>query len=155
MQLSPPETISRRGAFIQREFTLEDYIVVLRRKWPIIVVLALLGGASGYGLTRVLPKRFTSQTLVLVAQPTVPGDYVKPVVSADTNQRLASMQQEILSRSRLEPLIQQFGLFGAAGNQASTEELVERLRKTVTVTPIQPMAETRSHRDFKEKDCRR
>jgi polysaccharide chain length determinant protein (PEP-CTERM system associated) len=54
------------------------------------------------------------------------------------------MQQEILSRSRLEPLIQQFGLFGAEGNQASTEELVERLRKTVTVTPIQPMAETRS-----------
>jgi polysaccharide chain length determinant protein (PEP-CTERM system associated) len=129
---------------IQQEFTVEDYVVMLRRRWPIIVGLALLGGGLGYGVTRFLPKRFTSQTLVLVAQPTVPGDYVKPVVSEDTNQRLASMQQEILSRTRLEPLIQQFGLFGAEVNQASMEDLVERLRRTVTVTPIQPMAETRS-----------
>jgi len=129
---------------IQREFTIEDYIVMIRRRWPIIVGLALLGGGFGYGVTRFLPKRFTSQTLVLVAQPTVPGDYVKPVVSEDTNQRLASMQQEILSRTRLEPLIQQFGLFGGEVKQASMEDLVERLRKTVTVTPIQPMAETRS-----------
>jgi polysaccharide chain length determinant protein (PEP-CTERM system associated) len=129
---------------IDREFTAEDYIAILRRRWPIILALALLGVGAGYALTRVLPKRFTSQTLVLVAQPTVPGDYVKSVVSPDTNQRLASMQEEILSRSRLEPLIQRFGLFGAEGNQASSDELVEQLRKTITVTPIQPMAETRS-----------
>jgi polysaccharide chain length determinant protein (PEP-CTERM system associated) len=129
---------------IQRELAVDDYIAIFRRRWPLIFGLALLGGGLGYGVTRILPKRFTSQTLVLVAQPTVPGDYVKPVVSADTNQRLASMQQEILSRTRLEPLIQQFGLFGAEVNQASMEELVERLRKTVTVTPIQPMAETKS-----------
>lgn len=129
---------------IQRELALQDYIAIFRRRWPIILTLALLGGGLGYGLTRVLPKRFTSQTLVLVAQPTVPGDYVKPVVSEDTNERLASMQQEILSRTRLEPLIQQFGLFGAQVNQVSMEELVERLRKTITVTPIQPMAQTRS-----------
>lgn len=129
---------------IQRELALPDYIAILRRRWPLIVGLAVLGGGVGYGLTRLLPKRFTSQTLVLVAQPTVPGDYVKPVVSEDTNQRLASMQQEILSRTRLEPLIQQFGLFGSEVNQVSMEELVERLRKTVTVTPIQPMAETKS-----------
>ncbi len=129
---------------IQRELELNDYIAILRRKWLIILSLALLGGGLGYGLTRVLPKRFTSQTLVLVAQPTVPGDYVKPVVSEDTNQRLASMQQEILSRTRLEPVIQQFGLFGANANQVSMEELVDRLRKTVTVTPIEPMTETKS-----------
>ena len=129
---------------IQRELAVEDYIAMLRRRWPIIVALALLGGGLGYGLTRFLPKRFTSQTLVIVEQPTVPGDYVKPVVTQDTNQRLASMQQEILSRTRLEPLIKQFGLFGSDANQASPEELVDRLRKSVTVTPIQPMAETNS-----------
>lgn len=127
-----------------REFEVEDYITMLRRRWPVILSLALLGGSVGYGLTRVLPKRFTSQTLVLVAQPTVPGDYVKPVVSEDTNQRLASMQQEILSRTRLEPLIRQFDLYGTDVNQTSIEDLVERLRRAVTVTPIAPMAETKS-----------
>jgi polysaccharide chain length determinant protein (PEP-CTERM system associated) len=128
---------------IQRELTVQDYLSILRRRWPLIFGLAILGGGLGYGVTHFLPKRFTSQTLVLVQEPSVPGDYVKPVVGQETNQRLASMQQEILSRTRLEPLIQQFGLFPNEANQAS-EDLVERLRKTVTVTPIQAMAETRS-----------
>ena len=125
-----------------RELTLEDYISVFRRRWLLILGLTILGGGLGYGTTHFLPERFTSQTLVLVQQPTVPGDYVTPVVSPDTNQRLASMQQEILSRTRLEPLIEQFGLFRKDVNQASKEDLVERLRQGIIVTPIQPMAET-------------
>ena len=129
----------------QRELTPQDYVSILRRRWPLILVLAVIGGGLGYGAARFLPKRFTSQTLVLVEQQTVPEPYVKPVISPDTNQRLASMQQEILSRARLEPLIQQFGLYRDAKNPVSTEDLVERLRKAVTVTPIQPMAETSSH----------
>jgi polysaccharide chain length determinant protein (PEP-CTERM system associated) len=128
----------------QRELNLEDYVLILRRRWPLIVILAVIGGGLGYGAARILPKRYTSQTLVLVEQPTVPGDYVKPVVSADTNQRLASMQQEILSRTRLEPLIQQFGLYRDVAARTPTEDLVDRLRKAITITPIQPMAETRS-----------
>ena len=78
---------------------------------------------------RFLPKRYTSQTLVLVQQPAVPGDYVKPVVSEDTTERLASMQQEILSRSRLEPIIQQFGLYREDLNRTPMEDLVDRLQK--------------------------
>jgi polysaccharide chain length determinant protein (PEP-CTERM system associated) len=128
----------------QRELNLEDCLFILRRRWPLIAILAVIGGGFGYGAARILPKRYTSQTLVLVEQPTVPGDYVKPVVSADTNQRLASMQQEILSRTRLEPLIQQFGLYRDVAVRVPTEDLVDRLRKAITITPIQPMAETRS-----------
>jgi protein tyrosine kinase modulator len=126
----------------EQELSLKDCISILRRRWMLIALLTIIGGGLGYGTARYLPKRFTSQTLVLVEQPTVPGDYVKSVVSEGINQRLASMQQEILSRTRLEPLIQQFGLYREDKNPAPMEDLVERLRKNVTVTPIQPMAET-------------
>ena len=57
----------------QRELTVDDYLVMLRRKWPLIVILTLVGSALGFGLARVLPKRYTSETVVLVEQPTVPG----------------------------------------------------------------------------------
>jgi polysaccharide chain length determinant protein (PEP-CTERM system associated) len=128
----------------QRELNLEDYFRIFLRRWPLIAVLAVVGGGLGYGIARNLPKRYTSQTLVLVEQPTVPGDYVKPVVSADIDQRLASMQQEILSRSRLEPLIQQFGLYRDAAIQVPTEDLVDRLRTAVSITPVRPMAGTQA-----------
>jgi polysaccharide chain length determinant protein (PEP-CTERM system associated) len=52
------------------------------------------------------------------------------------------MQQEILSRSRLEPIIRQFGLFSGDINSASMDDLVARLQKAIDVTPVQPMAET-------------
>ncbi len=128
----------------QRELSVPDYIAILRRRWWILAVLSVLGGIIGYGVTHFLPKRFTSQTLVLVEQPTVPGDYVKPVVTGDTSERLASMQQEIMSRARLEPVIQQFGLYRDQAAKMSTEDLVETLRKAISVTPIAPMAETRA-----------
>src|SRR5579872_1664399 len=115
---------------------LSDYLVMLRRRWWIIAALTVLGAAIGYGVTFVVPNEYTSQTLVLVQQPTVPGEYVKPVISQDVGQRLATMQQQFLSRSRLEPVIRQFGLFAKDIKSVAMEDLVDRLRKTITITPI-------------------
>lgn len=129
---------------MQRQLTTKDYVAMFKRRWWMFGLLAILGGAAGFGTARVLPKRYTSQTLVLVQQPTVPMDIVKSVVSEDINQRLAGMQQQILSRSRLEEVIRQFGLFPNEIGQVSMDDLVDRFRKMISVTPIQPMAETRA-----------
>jgi polysaccharide chain length determinant protein (PEP-CTERM system associated) len=128
----------------QRELTFADYIAILRRRWVLITVLAVVGGPLAYGVSRLLPNRYTSQTLVLIEQPTVPSDFVKPVISTEINERLASMQEQILSRSRLEPIIHRFGLYSDDVNHVPVEALVARLQKSVQVTPVQPMAETQS-----------
>lgn len=128
----------------KRELTPADYIAMLRRRWILITVLTVVGGPLAYGVSRTLPDRYRSQTLVLVEQPTVPAEFVRPVVSADLSQRLASMKQQILSRTRLEPLIRQYDLYASERNRVSTEDLVGRLQKNVEVTPVQPMAETES-----------
>ncbi len=129
---------------VQRELTLTDYIAILRRRWVLITVLAVVGAPLAYGVSRLLPNRYKSQTLVLIEQPTVPTDFVKPVITTEINERLASMQEEILSRSRLEPIIHQFGLYSSDVNRVPVEELVARLQKSIQVTPVQPMAETQS-----------
>ena len=128
----------------QRELTLQDYVSMLRRRWVLIATLAIIGTGAGFLALRVVPKRFTSQTLVLVQQPSVPSDLVKPVISDNSNQRLAAMQQQILSRSGLEPVIREFGLYNEDVGRVPTDVLVERLRNAITITPIQPMAETRA-----------
>jgi len=128
----------------QRTWTPEDYVAMLRRRWILIIASAVAGGLLAYGISRFLPNRYMSQTLVLVEQPTVPSDFVRPVESTDISQRLASMEQQILSRTRLEPIIQQFGLYSADISQVSMEDLVARLQKAINVTPVLPMAETRA-----------
>jgi polysaccharide chain length determinant protein (PEP-CTERM system associated) len=128
----------------QRELTPADYLAMLRRRWVLIVALTIVGGPVGYGVSRYLPVRYKSTTLVLVQQPSIPREIVNPLDTTDIGQRLASMQQQILSRSRLDPIIRQFGLYPADINSASMEELVSRLQKSIEVTPIKPMDETRA-----------
>ena len=96
---------------IERELTPSDYFAMFRRRWVLILVLTLVGGPLAYGVSLVVPVRYKSQTLVLVEQPKVPTSYVAPVDNTGISERLASMQQQILSRARLEPIIRQLGLF--------------------------------------------
>jgi protein tyrosine kinase modulator len=129
---------------IRQELTLEDYLAILSRRRWLIIIAAILGATGGYTLSSILPKCYTSHTVILVERPTVPDSYVKPVVSEDLNQRLASMKEQILSRTRLQHLIEQFGLYRKDATRVPMEELVERLRKSITVTPLSPMAGIRS-----------
>jgi protein tyrosine kinase modulator len=67
---------------------------------------------------------------------------VKPVVNQDTNLRLATMQQKILSKSNLEPIIQKLGLYNEEMGAVTMDDLVLKLRKNIEVTPVQPLAGT-------------
>jgi polysaccharide chain length determinant protein (PEP-CTERM system associated) len=125
-----------------RQLTPADYLAMLRRRWVLIAVFTIIGGPLVYGVSKFLPSRYTSQTLVLIQQPTVPKDFIRPVVTEDISQRLASMKQQILSRSRLEPIITQFGLYPTEVKTVPMEDLVGRLQTAVDVVPIRPMEET-------------
>jgi protein tyrosine kinase modulator len=129
---------------IERELTPSDYMVMFRRRWVLILVLTVIGGPLAYGVSLLMPVQYKSETLVLVEQPTVPTSYVAPVDNASISERLASMQQQILSRARLEPIIRRSGLFSKDLDRVPMDDLVQRLQKAIQVSPVQPMAETRS-----------
>ena len=122
-----------------RELTIEDYVGILKRRlWLILLCTAGLLGL-GVGLSRVIPPQYVSQTLVLIEQQKVPTDYVTPILTEDLGERLASLREQILSRSRLEPIIQRFDLFG--GPSASLDDRVAAMQKAIKVDPI-PAAPT-------------
>jgi polysaccharide chain length determinant protein (PEP-CTERM system associated) len=118
-----------------RDLSVDEYMQMLRRRLWWIVVPAVLAPLIAVGVSLRLPNRFTSQTLVLVERQKVPDTYVTPVVSEVLNARLATMQEQILSRTRLQPVIDRFGLFTEVKN-ASVEEKVELMRKAVSVRPV-------------------
>ena len=129
---------------VQRELTLEDYVAILRRRVWIIVVPAVVFAIGAYTISLFLASRYTSETVVLVEQPTVPESLVKPVIGGDVNQRLATMQEQILSRTRLQQIIEKFGLYKDEAGRTSMEDMVARLRGSITVSPVRAMAETRA-----------
>lgn len=124
------------------EFTMADVKRVLRKHWWILPTCALGLGVASVLVATQLPKQYTSRTLVLVSRPAVPIEYVKPVVTEDVSQRLSSMKGEILSRSRLEPVIEKFNLYPNDRAKVHMEDLVERLRKAVEIVPLEAMPGT-------------
>ena len=121
------------------EFTTADVKRVLRKHWWILPACALGLGVSAVMAATQLPKQYTSQTLVLVARPGVSEKVVERVVTEDFNQRLAAMKGKILSRSRLEPVIEKFNLYTADRPKVHMEDLVDRLRGAITITPLEAM----------------
>jgi len=53
------------------------------------------------------------------------------------------MQEQILSRSRLQPIIEQFGLYASIRSRRTMDELIAKLRTSILVTPVEPMQGTR------------
>jgi polysaccharide chain length determinant protein (PEP-CTERM system associated) len=128
-----------------RQLTMEDYVAIFRRHRRTLILLAMLGPTVGYLVCFVLPKQYTSQTVILVGQPAVPVSYVTDIRSEDLNSRLTSLQEQLLRSSRLESIITKFALYSEERTQhASMEGLVERLRKKISVVPVKPMAESNS-----------
>src|SRR5271165_6116569 len=121
------------------EVSVTDAKRVLLKYWWIIPLSTLVVGSLGYVAILVLPKKYTSETKVLVEQPLVSEDYVKPVVTDDLNMRLASMKAQVLSSSRLQPIIEKLNLYPEKRAKTKMEDLVEELQKAVGVQLLQPM----------------
>jgi polysaccharide chain length determinant protein (PEP-CTERM system associated) len=107
-----------------------------RRRWWIIAIPAILTPISAYVGSLWIPNTYTSKTSVLVEQQKVPDAFVKPVVEEQINQRLATMQEQILSRTRLQPIIERDGLYKKDVGKVPMEDLLARMRGSITVSPV-------------------
>jgi polysaccharide chain length determinant protein (PEP-CTERM system associated) len=117
-----------------RELTIEDYAGILKRRFWLISASTVLVLVASVGISFILPPQYVSQTLVLIEQQKVPEDYVKPVVAEDLGARLASMKEQILSRSRIQPIIERFDLY--AGKNYTMDDRVDLTRKAIGINPI-------------------
>jgi polysaccharide chain length determinant protein (PEP-CTERM system associated) len=114
-------------------FDLQHYLGVARRRHIHFLIPLFVGWALVWGASWVLPPRYQSTTLILVEQPTMPKDYVTPNVNDDLQERMQSITQQILSRTRLLHIIDQYNLYGGERAQQSPDEKVERMRKDINI----------------------
>ncbi|PYM71160.1 MAG: hypothetical protein DME03_20015, partial [Candidatus Rokuibacteriota bacterium] len=105
-----------------------------RRKWLAILSFATVFPA-GATVTMVLPQIYQSSATVLNVGQQVPVDFVRPTVTGTLDSMLQTISQEILRRSRLEEMIDKFGLYPSLKGQMSPEALVERMRHDIEIKP--------------------
>ena len=114
-------------------FDLGQYWAIVRRRHWYFLIPLFLGWAAVWGASWLMPSIYRSSTLILVEQPTVPSQYVTPNVNEDLQDRLQSITQQILSRTRLVHIIQTLHLYGADSQHEPEDALVERMRKDIEI----------------------
>lgn len=112
----------------------EDIIeIVLRRRWFIIIPFCL-SIIAGIYLSFTLPKIYRASTLILVQAQRVPTNYVRSVISAGIESRINMISQQIMSRTNLENIIDQFKLFSEPEHEKMyMEDKIEDIRKRISV----------------------
>jgi uncharacterized protein involved in exopolysaccharide biosynthesis len=109
---------------------------IRRRFWKAwILVPAILGALTGAVLAARAAPVYRSETLILVVPQRVPEWYVRPSITSKFGDRLQSISQQILSRTRLERIIQDFDLYKDERRRGEhLEDIVEMMRKNIDLT---------------------
>jgi polysaccharide chain length determinant protein (PEP-CTERM system associated) len=115
-----------------RELTMDDYLAMLRRRLKVIVVPMLVAPLAGFLMSYAFSPRYTSQSMVLVEGQKVPTNYVQPVITADFTQRIQTLSQQVLSATRLRPVIQSLALV----KPEDEGKLMGEIRANMSVTPV-------------------
>jgi polysaccharide chain length determinant protein (PEP-CTERM system associated) len=111
-----------------KKYTPEDILAIgWRRRWLIGLPLVLMPlAAAMYAFT--LQTKWMSTALIQIVPQQVPQEFVRSTVTARIEDRLESIQQLILSRTRLEAIIQEFNLYPQARQTGLMEDIVDRMR---------------------------
>jgi uncharacterized protein involved in exopolysaccharide biosynthesis len=96
---------------------------------PTVVTAALTATLSYY----FMPTRYQSEALILVVPQQVPEAYVKASVTTHVEERLQTITQQVMSRIRLERIIQDLNLYPEQSKTGTTERIVEQMRSSVRI----------------------
>jgi polysaccharide biosynthesis transport protein len=114
-------------------FDWRYYLAVSRRRIWYFLIPFFLGWLLVWGLSWVLPSVYRSGTLILVEQPTVPQQFVTSNVAGDLQQRLQSITQQILSRTRLWHIIETLNLYEKQRKRFTPDEVVAKMQKDIEI----------------------
>lgn len=114
-------------------FNLSRALDIVRRRHFHFIIPLFAGWLLVWGSSWLMAPRYKSSTLILVQEPTMPADYVQPNVSGDLQDRLQSITQQILSRTRLLLIVDKMHLYQGKESQISDDDRVERMRKDINI----------------------
>lgn len=110
--------------------------VVKRRKSqifiPVLVVFSLVAI-----IAFILPPVYKSSCTILIEAQEIPADFVQSTVTGYVEERLKIITQLVLTRTRLQEIINRFGLYENLKGRFTTEEIIEKMREDIQLETIQ------------------
>ena len=115
---------------------LRDHLAVLSRRRG----LALgVGGALlliAVLVAVLLPPVYRSTATILIKEQEIPQELVRSTVTSFADERIQVISQQVMTRATLLDMVDKYGLYGKARQRETSEEILDRMRSDIKLTPI-------------------
>ena len=116
-----------------QQITPDWLLTVLRRRVWFLLVPFLLALVLGWIYAQMQPDRYRATAVIQVTPPQLPTNVVRPMVTMSLRERLPMLEQEVLSRARLERIITDFDLYKPQRAAGAMEDVVTQMRRDINV----------------------
>ncbi len=109
---------------------------MLWKRKALVVAIWIIGSIIAVGVVAKLPSIYKSEALVLVESQKIPDRYVTSTVNTEVQDRIATINQDVLSNTRLLKVISEFNLFRNERKGMTQEEMLDKMRANITFTLV-------------------
>jgi polysaccharide chain length determinant protein (PEP-CTERM system associated) len=122
--------------------------IIVQRRWWILLAASCTIVLTNAVLS-LLPNHFNSEATLLVVQQQVPERYVVSTSTSGIADALQAMTQEVLSRTRLQGIVDEFHLYTKEKKRLAPEQVIEMMRGNIEIIPLNARPERKDFNAFK------
>lgn len=116
--------------------TLSDLFEILKRRKLSLILPALIIFLVAAVVALTLPPIYKSTSTILIEEQEIPAEFVMSTVTSYAEQRIQTINQRIMSYTRLLNIINQFKLYQDLRGKWTIEQIVEEMREDIILEPI-------------------
>lgn len=119
------------------ESTFEQiHVIARRRRWPALTALLAVFVIMA-SVTLALPEIYRASASVMVDPGQIQDSMVGTELADELETRFFAIGQEVMSRTRLQALIEEFDLYPDIRREGSLLDAVDRMRRDIHIRPQQ------------------
>lgn len=124
-----------------------EMIAILTRRKSALALPFFIISVAAVAVAFLIPAVYRSTSTILIEQREIPAEYVTSSITTFAEQRMQSINQRILTSSKLQELIRQYGLYTELEKKKTTDEIIEKMRNDIHLKPVNvEIADRRSGR---------
>ena len=120
----------------QQRQQVKKYLDLLLQRWKLIITCLLVAVTVGLAMYLRMPKLYRSSALLSYERQQInPGRMAPERGGQRLRETVSTLSELVMSRNNLEKLILQFNLYPESRQKLPIEDVIEKMRKDITISP--------------------
>jgi polysaccharide biosynthesis transport protein len=122
--------------FLDSVTTFRDHLAVFHRRRKLILLTSIGLLSMALALAFLWPPTYKSTATILIEEQEIPVDLVRSTITSYADQRIETIRQQVMSRTTLWKVIEEFDLYQAQRKNSPAEEVVKSFIQDIEVEVI-------------------